>query len=831
MSVSKKYAVISALLVLLASPLFLRGAGEIKFIQSSADLPEPFCSLGQKGDILVADGKSFILIGATPRPLTTSYNYPHGNAMGSILGFVPAGKNLAGDLNIGAAVLRIKDRSRYVVYSQITEDKAKQNGSNFIAQGIFEDIQGRYARIKTSYLFHPEGGRVDISSTLTNTGKAAFEELGFSLFFDAYARYSFNPYHEEKFPALNFRVYQKKGHYLGWINLNPVDKEEKRHPGRLAPGEECSLRYVLLVDISPAALLERIYRILDINPVKAAVAFKDFDGDWLEIVVREAFTSSIFFRSILEKPLAFGLLLPPGVYRFQANFFPASVDELVEVKPEGENVCELKNPPLGTVKVRIKSSQGDPVPGKVTFLGLYPTKTPYFRPDNPVETGRSWEGFKNSCFPPEAGSVVKVPVGTYLVYASRGPEYTIDEKVVEVLKEDNGQLIFTIDRVVKTPGIISFDPHLHTQNSDGAVSVPERIKSLVAEGVEAAAATDHNIIIDYSAALGNLKLEPYLTVIPGTEVTTPDVIHFNTYPMAIRPDETGNGVIDSTSDEAGPLFLASRRKNPGVILQVNHPRAGSLGYFNNFCLDQESAATALISFDTDFNLLEVLNGPYFHASNQVAVEDWLHLLNRGYFFPIVGSSDAHTIDRGEPGYARTYVFSAGETGDLDWKAVFQALKRGRSFATTGPVVEFKVDGRHTSGDLAKAGEGRVDIWFKIKSAPWVAVDEVRLILNGQRRIIFPVEASPETLIKIEQEISLALKEDTYICVEALGKKTLFPVLQRPSASGRLEDGTIPYALTNPIFIDVDGNGRFDPPLTDKIRLTSEPKGSFAKISR
>jgi hypothetical protein len=820
---------------LLSGPILLRAAFEVRTIKGPEDLPEKFSSLAQKGDILLADGKYFLLIGASPRLLITSSNYPTGNAMGSLLGFIPAAKSGAGDLNIGGPVLRFKDKTRYVVYNRLDPVKTASGGQNagFEATGIFEDKEGRKAGLRTVYVFSSENGQVDITTTITNTGKTPLEDLSYGLFFDAYHRYYFNPYDEERSPNVNFRVYQKKGHYLGWINLNPVEKdEEDRYPGHLGPGDTCTLHYILLADSSPLNLLQRIYQILDVQPVKASVAFEDFAGEWMEFIVLEAVSSAVFYRAALSHPLFHEFLLPPGVYRFQANFFPAVVEKIVEIKTNAENSFSLQSPPLGTVNVRIKNSQGAPVPGKVTFLGLAPTKSPYFEPDNPVETGQRWEGFKNSCFPGEEGANVRLPVGTYLASASRGPEYTIAEKVVEIMKEENRDLVFVIDRAVETPGLIALDPHMHTSKSDGTPSVSERIKSVVAEGIEVMVATDHNYITDYSMALRDLKLEKDLIVIPGSEVTTPDVIHYNTYPMEIRPAEMGNGAINASSDTASPLFAASRQKNPQALLQVNHPRAGDLGYFNNSYLDQESAASALTTLDTGFDLLEVLNGPYFYFSNQAAIEDWFHLLNRGYLYAIVGSSDSHRIDGGEPGYSRTYVDCSGEKGvPLDRDAFLLALKKGRSFVTNGPIISLKVNGPFTSGDLVKAPDGKVEVRLEARSAPWVAIDEVRLVFNGKRRIIFPVQAKDGDIIKFEQAISLTLAQDTYICMEAFGRKTLFPVLQDISSSGSLQDGTLPYALTNPVFVDVDGNGRFDPPLPEKIRLTTEPSAATKKISR
>jgi hypothetical protein len=268
------------------------------------------------------------------------------------------------------------------------------------------------------------------------------------------------------------------------------------------------------------------------------------------------------------------------------------------------------------------------------------------------------------------------------------------------------------------------------------------------------------------------------------------------------------------------------------VLQVNHPRAGNLGYFNNFSLDLEAAATALAKLDMDFDLLEVLNGPYYYSSNQAAIEDWLHLLNRGYAIPIIGSSDSHGIDRGEPGYSRTYVYFPDEKRTpFDREAFIAALKKGRSFVTNGPLVAFGVNGHQAPGDLVEAKAGKVDIFLRVWGAPWVDLDEVRLILNGQRRIVFPVQPVDSAIDKFEQEIRVSLTGDTSICIEAIGGKTLYPVLQQRSRTGSREAGTLPYALTNPIFVDVDGNGRFDAPLPERVRPVAESGTIMKKVSR
>jgi len=123
-----------------------------------------------------------------------------------------------------------------------------------------------------------------------------------------------------------------------------------------------------------------------------------------------------------------------------------------------------------------------------------------------------------------------------------------------------------------------------------------------------------------------------------------------------------------------------------------------------------------------------------------------------------------------------------------------------------------VNRQYLPGDSFTVRDGTLDIWIKVQSAPWVSVDEVRVIINGERKIILPVKAPREQILKFQDKISLNIKYDSYIAIEVLGNETLFPVVQRRSKNDGYECGPLPYALTNPIFVDVDGNGKFDSPL-------------------
>jgi hypothetical protein len=803
-------------------PLILQGGEwQLKIVADEADVPEKFCTEWRKGDYLLTDGEYLILFGGSSRTMQSLLNYPVADAMGSIIGFAPAGKDLLGNLIAGSPYLRINGKKQTVSYSSIKPMADKNTAGLFTiqAKAIFEGREGERAQVNTQYKIAPHSGIIEISSCLENTGKSPLQETQYFLYFNASQVYSFSPFHWEKHRDLNFRVYPKKGHFLGWVSRNPLPEDEELLPGKLNPGESYDVHYTLFVSTKGTDLLKNIYQMLGVKTEAATVYLKSQEGDLTEIIIQDILSSAVFYRSFLDDPFAVETILPKGFYSVTANFFPAVTEGYLLVERGKENECVIQDPPHGTVRLRVRNSSGEYVPGKVTFMGLDPTPSPYFEPENPIKTGKRWETFKNSCYPEKEGLEVKIPVGTYLVYASRGPEYTMENKVIEVFKDEFQELLFCIDKVVETDHLISVDPHMHTIYSDGRMDIAERIKSVVAEGVEVAVATDHNYINDYQPTLQQLGLDKYLTTIIGNEVTTGGVIHFNTYPLALRADEANNGAIYPDREEAGCLFQDSRTNDPEAILQVNHPRLGTIGYFNNYELDPDSAASARKNFDLSFDVLEVLNGPYLYYENSESIADWLNLLNRGHYFPIVGSSDSHTIDRGEPGYSRTYVFYDDEKGDnLEISSLIRLMKKGRSFASNGPVIGFKVNGTHIPGDSFTAKDGRVRIYVEVKSAPWISVDEVGLIINGRRTIVFPVEGPEDSVIKFSGEISLRLEQDSYIAAEVLGNTSLFPVHQARARHGLLENATLPYALTNPIFVDVDGDGKFDPPLPQEIRM-------------
>ncbi|MCJ7582701.1 MAG: hypothetical protein MUP98_19465, partial [Candidatus Aminicenantes bacterium] len=377
----RKSATISIILALLLIPLSIQSAEfQIKIIESEADLPENFCSIWEKGDYLITDGEFLILIGGTSRRLYSNNYYYIADAQGSLISMVPAGKKQKSEMAVGAPNLALDGKRIMIDYTSIDPGKmnAEDGSFEFTARADYIGENGLKANIETVYLFAPQTGRIDIRSMIQNTGNIAFEDLQYSIYFTANHSYNFSPYNRRSSPDLRFNVYPKGDHFLGWMNKNPITASGAVSPGDLAPGKSYSVYYSLLVNTDAQILLEKLYDFTSVKPENATVTFADHDGSELELTIRDVLSGAVYFRSYLSDTYSYDVLLPEGVYRAQTNFFPATNERIFSVKTEEDNTCSIQSPSTAPAHLRITNTQGEHVPGKVTFIGLDPTPSPYF---------------------------------------------------------------------------------------------------------------------------------------------------------------------------------------------------------------------------------------------------------------------------------------------------------------------------------------------------------------------------------------------------------------------------------------------------------------------
>jgi hypothetical protein len=153
--------------------------------------------------------------------------------------------------------------------------------------------------------------------------------------------------------------------------------------------------------------------------------------------------------------------------------------------------------------------------------------------------------------------------------------------------------------------------------------------------------------------------------------------------------------------------------------------------------------------------------------------------------------------------------------------------------TNGPFVTVDVEGAGM-GQMATAQDGRVRVKGEVRTAPWVRPDTLTIYVGGTkvRTLVIPRE---ERLFTYSEDLDAGL--DTFVVVEVSGGANMFPVVptfdEPPqlindalaaiggslglggNAYGTLRPELIhpvtPMALTNPVYVDANGDGKWTPP--------------------
>jgi hypothetical protein len=444
-------------------------------------------------------------------------------------------------------------------------------------------------------------------------------------------------------------------------------------------------------------------------------------------------------------------------------------------------------PLSGTLRFTVTERGKKAMPARVLVRGVAPTPDPDWGDD------------------PSAGAAIdvvysdkgvgerEIPPGKYKVTIGRGFEYTDLEQEITVAASAVAEVKAELERVVDTRGWISADLHLHAVPSPDAPQLLEdRIRALVAAGVEVGVATDHNAVTDYAPTIQSMGLGREIASVVGDEITSkePYFGHFNTFPLPSgSPPIPWKGVtprrIFATAHAAGP---------PGEtpLVQVNHPRMGDIGYFELLHLDRDDLPgffrRAPLA-DMGFEALEVFNGDHYNHIDRVdeVLKDWFALLNAGFRFTATGNSDSHKLAFQEAGAPRNLVLvPSDDPAAFDQKAFLEAIRRGRVVVSSGPFVRIEVNGQPVGSTVA-AGPAKIHVI--VDAPPWVDVDRVQLIRRGE--VLKEWTGLTRTGSRIlDAQVDESLQKGEWVVAIARGSKPM-TYLHRSGAQ--------PFGFTNPIW--------------------------------
>ncbi|PTL78233.1 CehA/McbA family metallohydrolase [Vitiosangium sp. GDMCC 1.1324] len=512
-------------------------------------------------------------------------------------------------------------------------------------------------------------------------------------------------------------------------------------------------------------------------------------------------------------------------------------------------------------------------------------------------------------------ATVDAPKGRFHLYAFKGPFWTLARETVTLDAADT-TFTFKLRKLPLQPsGTVGADLHVHGGASfDSSIPDEDRVLSFAATDLDVIVSTDHDVIYNYDQIVRSLYLQDKMSTVVGLETTghilwmkrpgydIPLVVgHYNFWPLEYDPTKPRNGAPSDERVEPGELFDRVKASAPPalrdqLIVQLNHPWADTefgrdLGYPRALALntlknlpskdDGTNAGMYVRSPKGGYanngqNTQEVMNG----TQNDLLLAYrafWFYTLGQGQFATGTANSDSHSLTDNTVGVPRNIVYADTKAGPEFNTARFNAaLKAGSSFGTNGPVIEATIDtasgGPQRYGLSPLVPKADAKLHLKVSAAPWVPVDEVRIIVNG--RVVKTLEGSALShpadpfstdgsgLMRYEGDLALAdlldRTGDAWLVVEAgtrlppaadfggpagngpdgipdtgdnngdgvvdrndIEKDSDYGPMRTPAPPTSEADplfhfsqvvtGGYPMAFTNPFLLDRNGNGHFDAP--------------------
>jgi hypothetical protein len=403
-----------------------------------------------------------------------------------------------------------------------------------------------------------------------------------------------------------------------------------------------------------------------------------------------------------------------------------------------------------------------------------------------------------------------LPPGTWAWTLSRGMEFTYATGEVTVEAGQEAQIEVTLERVMQTPGFVAGEFHQHQSPSlDSEVAVRDRVLSNLAEGVDFAVSSDHDIVTDFGPVIRELGIEQELATLVGAEIS-PLWGHFGIYPLEVDPDASGRGApalawrdqegeIDRV--ETGQQLIERARTLYGArLVQVNHPRENQ-AYFSSFRFARDAPASeAREGFSLDFDTMEVING-----ENCEQVQDWFALLNLGARIIGVGNSDTHNLSS-PPGYPRNYIPSQAQSpGELSGDEIVDGVLSGDVVIAATAYLEFG-PGQPQDPETARPGRllpgQSLAVQVRAMTPPWATVDRLTVYRNGVAWEELVIGA-PGEVVDYDGEVELRTEADQdawFVFVAWSSQDQRSPVYGNPV-----------FAIANPFYLDANEDGIFNAP--------------------
>jgi TolB protein len=181
-----------------------------------------------------------------------------------------------------------------------------------------------------------------------------------------------------------------------------------------------------------------------------------------------------------------------------------------------------------------------------------------------------------------------------------------------------------------------------------------------------------------------------------------------------------------------------------------------------------AAASTLTALDLALGLGDYYDIGALYSDERGSADFYYRLLNAGFRVPATGGTDNFSdvfLDP-PPGSDRTFAHLTGPLNLQNWT---DAVRRGRTFFSTGPLLLLQVEGREPGDEIALAANAPATLRVHVELLSIAPVDTLDILVNGEVARTVPM-ADP---LRVTFEGTVEVPLGGWVAARASGPKSKY----------------------------------------------------------
>ena len=442
--------------------------------------------------------------------------------------------------------------------------------------------------------------------------------------------------------------------------------------------------------------------------------------------------------------------------------------------------------PTGRVRVRVLGQDGRPVPARV-YVDASDGRS--YSPEGAFH--RAMMVTDRHYFHTPGEAEIEVPAGRTSIEVVRGWEFLPRSAIVDVRAGATATTTLTLDRLADLParGWYSGDTHVHDLHQGFGLSHQAFFLQLAAEDLHLTNALIH---------MDGTRLMGRWTDLTGSPHPLSTPTHILQYGQEFRGGLGHIGmigvrefVLPFIGGQGGTAYAQPALDQS--YLEGARAQGGLAGFMHPYMADPRTpavAASTLIAVDVALGLGDFYDIGALWSDELASASFYYRLLNAGFRIPATGGTDNFSdVWRDPPaGSDRTFARVEGQLTVQSW---LDAVRRGRTFMSTGPLLFLDVEGREAGDEISLATNAPTAVRVKAEALSITPMDSLQIVVNGE--IVRTVAARDRARIAFDGPVDMPA--GGWIAARVLGPHS------------RYIGDDYAFAHTSPVYV-VRGGRRF-----------------------